>query len=138
MQKNEAVTIVNQWVNPDTMLPEWYPSILDGCSWYTAQEIALDSNGVTSADRYAIRLFPGFVSREGRAYIEPKAYGRLPKADLGQYWTVQNGDRVVRGAVALDIHKASELEEAYGEVAIIVSFADNRNGLLPHIRIGGK
>lgn len=137
MQNNETVTIYNQRTNRKTRLPEWIPSVIDGCSWYTNQKIALDSNGITSADVYAIRIFPVFVSAEGRSYIPPKQYAKLSEEESGQYWTVQNDDRIVRGYADLEIQKASELEAHYEEVAVVTSYSDNRGGLLPHIRVGG-
>lgn len=137
MQNNETITIYNQRTNRKTRLPEWIPSILCGCSWYTAQKIALDSNGVTSANVYAIRIFPDFLSEEGRSYIPPGQYAKLSEEESGQYWTIQNDDRIVRGSAVIDVKKASDLEEHYEEVAVVTSYSDNRGGLLPHIRVGG-
>lgn len=92
-----------------------------------------DTGDVKSADLYKVRVYPE-SDTQNRQYIDAKLYRKLPVSDVDRYWTVDNGSIFVKGLVD---YEYEELEAKCQCVGTVNSFSDNRNGLIPHIRIGG-
>lgn len=132
MITNADITIYNRKLNPTTKLPEYQTTQIKGVHWYTDQKIAVSDKGAASADIYKIRV-PSMADQSGKTYAAPLEYAKAK--GIENLWTIQNQDIVVKGLLDLEIKKAMDLE-GY-EKATVVSFSDNRQGSLPHWRIGG-
>lgn len=132
---NEAFTIYNKYFNQEKQTVEYRPTQIRGVHWYSEQKTQLDAEkgSVKSADLYKIRIYPESNS-QGRMYLDARKYQRLPINKVDQYWTVDNGDYIVKGIASCGY---DELEKLYAQVGKVKSFSDNRNRLIPHIRIGG-
>lgn len=133
MITNADITIYNQKINPSTKLTEYIRTQIRNVHWYTDQKTSVDQAGVHSADVYKIRIPAESV--EDIQFIDCSEWRRLE--DRIGYWTIQNGDLIVRGLVDDDIKQASDLLKKYPYVARVNSFSDNRRGGNPHFRIGG-
>lgn len=135
MITNADMTIYNVKTNKQTRLPEYFPTEITGVHWYTDQKVQVDEKGLNSADMYKIRI-PEGQGISGKRYVPPSEYAAM--MDISGVWTIQNGDLFVRGTVADQITKASELLEKYPDTSgKVVSWSDNRFGSQPHWRIGG-
>ena len=126
---NETITIYNKHANG------YKRTVLRGVSWYSKQAVSVTKEGLFSADTVIIRI-PASI--EG--YVQPKAWAQSQIGWPVQHWTLQNGDRIVKGDVPLEITdgKISALEKNYDNVITVMSIGDNRRGKLPHFRVGGK
>lgn len=133
MITNADITIYNQKVNPDTKITEYARTQIRNVHWHTDQKVNVDQSGVHSADTYKIRIPEESVS--DLMFVE-KLYWNSLKNTTG-YWTIQNGDIVVKGFVDDDIVQSSDLFKKYPYVFRVNSYSDNRFGNLPHFRIGG-
>ena len=135
MMTNADLTIYNVKANKETRPPEYHRTQLKGVHWYTDQKVELDNKGLHSADIYKIRI-PADVQSGGKRYVTPTEYQSM--IDVADVWTIQNGDIFVRGLVDTDISKASDVLQKYPDSSgKVMSWADNRQGSLPHWRIGG-
>jgi len=131
MITNADITVYNQKLNPETKLIEYKRTQIENVNWYSKQEVSVGDKGLNSADSYKIR-----IPEESPAstYVNEKEYSKLE--NVSGHWTLKNGDKIVRGLVDDDIAKGSDLGK-YAEVCTVVSYSDNRRGLLPHWRVGG-
>lgn len=133
MLTNADITIYNQKINPSTKLTEYIRTQIRNVHWYSDQKTSVDQAGVHSADVYKIRIPAESV--EDIQFIDCSEWRRLE--DRTGYWTIQNGDMIVKGLVDDDIKQASDLLKKYPYVARVNSISDNRRGGNPHFRIGG-
>ena len=135
MMTNADLTLYNIRTDKTTKLPEYHRTQLKGIHWYTDQKVQLSDKGLKSADMFKIRI-PEDVDSGGKAYVPPEEYRAME--NVSGVWTIQNGDIFVRGLVDLGITKQSDVFERYKDSSGRVnSWSDNRQGGLPHFRIGG-
>lgn len=135
MLPNADITIYNIYMNREKKAKEYRPTHIHDIHWHSEQKTVLDpsTGNITSADQYKIRIYLE-SSTEGRQYIDAKLYRKLPISEVDKYWTVDNGSMFVKGLVSCGYE---QLEKQCQYVGKVNSFADNRDGLVPHIRIGG-
>ena len=135
MITNTDITIYNVKDNKVTRLPEYHRTQISGVHWYTDQKTQVDDKGLHSADVYKIRI-PADADTGGRSYVSSAEY--VAADDASVFWTIQNGDIFVKGAVDDEINKASDILAKYPDCSgRVISWSDNRLGSLPHWRIGG-
>lgn len=137
MYTNAEITLYNGRYNPDTKKQEYRRTQIRGIYWYTEQKTNIGDKGLVSADLYKIRIPADAVVQGGRKYIDAMKYRILTADEVYGYWTINNGDLFVRGVIYDDIEKLSDLTLKYANVGRVNSFSDNRQGLNPHIRVGG-
>lgn len=135
MLANADITLYSLYFNPDKQKKEYRPTQIRCVHWHTEQKTQLDpaTGDVKSADLYKVRIYPE-SDTQNRQYIDAKLYRKLPVSEVDKYWTVDNGSVFVKGLVD---YGYEELEANCQYVGKVNSFSDNRNGLVPHIRIGG-
>lgn len=137
MYTNADITLYNCWYNPDTKKQEYCRTQIRDIHWYTEQKTNIGDKGLVSADLYKIRIPADAAVQGGRKYINAMKYRILTADEVYGYWTINNGDLFVRGVIYDDIEKLSDLTLKYANVGRVNSFSDNRQGLNPHIRVGG-
>lgn len=123
MITNKSITIYNRLYDSESRLDTWKHTFIGDVSFYADNKVALDTDGLSSADVYKIRI-PG----ETPGYVESDKYTGAKGT-----WTLQKDDYIVLGKGAA-IETPKDLEA--GAIRIN-SFSDNRRGATPHIRIGG-
>lgn len=133
MLTNADITLYNQKINPKTKLTEYIPVQIPNVCWYANQKTEVDRNGVHSANIYKVRI--PVESVDDMHYVEQENWNTLE--DIIGYWTIQNGDIIVKGLVDDKISAASDLFKKYSQVFRVNSYSDNRMGCLSHFRIGG-
>lgn len=124
MITNKSITIYNRLYDSESRLDKWKHTFIGAVSFYADNKVTLDSDGISSADVFKIRI-PG----ETPGYVEPDKY-----TGADGTWTLQKDDYIVLGKGEA-IEKPKDLEA--GAIRIN-SFSDNRRGNLPHFRVGGQ
>ena len=122
MITNADITILNRVYDPEERLDKWKATFIENVSFYSDTKVNLDSNGLTTADVYKMRI--------------PDYNGYVPAGEyIGEEgtWTLQIDDYIVKGKLDKDVTRPAELDDKIR----IKSFSDNRRGMLPHLRIGG-
>ena len=139
MNTNADITIYNKWFNKATRLDEWKRVPVKGVNWYGGQAVTVTDNGLQSADTYTVRI-PITSAPPGRAFALPEDWAACAAGALGQLWTLQAGDIVVRGLIDEDIEKAADVTGKYGQCFMVTGWKDNRRGspAIQHWRIDGK
>lgn len=139
MNTNADITIYNQWYNKATRLTEWKRVQVPGVNWYGGQAVTATDHGLQTADTYTVRI-PLSSAPNGKAFALPEDWKACAAGALGQLWTLQPGDIVVRGLVADDIAKAADVTGKYSQCFTVTAWKDNRRGspTVQHWRIDGK
>lgn len=135
MITNADLTIYNKYLNVDKKTEEYLATKITGVHWHNDLRSNVGNQGdkgLVSAEVYKIRI-PADADMEGKEYIDPEEYRKLPADIVKKYWTVERGDLILKGLSNKSYGKASE---ARNRVKVI-SFSDNRRGLSPHFRVGG-
>lgn len=130
------ITIYNRYPDKEKKEFVWRPTRIRGVHFYTDQKTVLDAGtgNITSADVYKIRVYPD-SDTEGREYIDQKEYRQLSAEEVNRYWTLDSETVFVRGLTDCPY---TELTGKFQYVGKVDSFSDNRDGPVPHIRIGGS
>ena len=134
MITNADITVFNKWYNEDTRLDEWHSTQISGVSWYGGQAVTVGEKGLVSANTYAVRI-PISSAPADKSFAQPENYASVAQGALGQLWTLQNGDYIVRGLVDTSI---TQPDESTGEHFVVTGWSDNRRGGLPHWKVTGK
>lgn len=137
MLSNTNITIYNYWYNPKVKRKEYLRTIIEDVYWHAEQKVSVVEKGLVSADLHKIRIPEKANVLNQKCYVDSIIFQRMGPEQAKSYWTVNNGDLIVKGIVNEDIEKMYDLMQRYSVVAKVVSFSDNRIGLEPHIRIGG-
>lgn len=127
MITNADITLYHAYLDPVQKKKKYLRTVIRSVHWYTNQKVIVGDGGLKSADEYKIRI----PIESCGGYLPPDAFRESPEG----HWTIDNGDWFVRGALMVDIDKASDL--ASYNPGQVLSWSDNRRGGLPHIRIGG-
>lgn len=130
MITNGDCTIYNRHYNPATRLDEWRRTPVTGVNWYAMQAATVGDNGLRTADVYVVRIPAGNA---------PPGY-QAPDSYDGTGWTLQTGDVLVRGIVADEIAKATDVTGKYADCCTVTGVRDNRRGspAMQHWRVEGK
>lgn len=134
----ENITIYNSYIDKITRFKAYIPTKISGVSWYGSLEAAVTADGLIGADKYTIRIPTDAQIESSKKYLSPKAYAAQPNDQKSKYWTIGEGDCIVKGFVD-DIGsdaKPDKLEEKYDNVVTVISVTDNRRvDNAPHWRV---
>ncbi len=132
---DETVTIISSQVDDATGYDVYNATVIHGASWHCEIASTVDSSGLKAADKFNIRI-PTDADFGGKTYIPPNEYA---SADPDGYFTLRNGDTIIRGAVTGSDLSPAALRKAYAEVAVILGVTDNRaSRRAPHWKVVGK
>lgn len=137
VRTNASITVYNRYIDTTTTPPSeaWHSAQIAGVAWENRKASnTLASGGRIQADQAAI-----YIPKERDAnYLQPREWQAL--ATKGDYWTLQEGDVIVRGLVD-DVISASftmtALKRAYNDVLTIssVDLYDNGSRSLQHWKV---
>lgn len=123
---NETITVFNTRLDAETGFNVYIPTVITGASWRCEVASVVDAQGgLKAANKFIIRI-PEDASFSGKTYVSPAAYAQK---DPKKFFTLKNGDIVVRGAVEDSCLKPADLQRLFGEVVTILGVADNRRAL---------
>lgn len=134
---NTTVTLYNKYVDPLTHAVSWFRHVLTGCFWdNTGSMVTVGSVQLRSND-VICRI------RENALYKAKAQWQALPNDTMGDYFTVAEGDILIRGEVndvinedARD-HRATDLIAKYKDTQdciVVKRFSDNTGAgrCMPH------
>ena len=136
----DTITVYNNYTDPTTKYKVYLPTVIKNVSWFGEVQVLVSSDGLLSADMYTIRI-PINADFGNKTYLNPKAFEDIPNDEMSNYWTLSQGDIIVKGEIS-DTGanaKPGKLEENYEDVITIVSVTDNTTRPnAPHWKVVGK
>lgn len=135
---NESITVYNKRWDADAGYDLYYPTVINGVSWFCEIASAVDNAGLHAANRFVIRI-PVDAGTGGKSYVDPIAYKDAP--DVDGIYTLAQGDVVVKAAIvtALVPKKPAELHAEYSDCCTILGVTDNRRAPnAPHFKVVGS
>lgn len=132
MLTNADITIYNREYIPETRLDVWHRTVIRNVNFYADNKVQHTDSGLKSADSFKVRIPE---ESPQKPYLEPESYAAAGNKE--SYWTLREGDYVVRGVCEEEIQTPKDLKKELRQVFKITSWSDNRRGGLCHWRIGG-
>ena len=124
------MTIYNKYLKDGA--ERWTRTVLHGVLWDSMGGAVLRNTGAASAAGVSVlipRTLPG--------YVKPKAWQAL--ADKSSAWTIQSGDRLVKGDIGLEIVRSAAKELSGLDDVLTVTTVDALDfGGLAHFEVSGK
>jgi hypothetical protein len=126
------MTIYNKYIDPITRLDKWQRHVIKEVFWQSTSG-ATFARGLNQNDK--VTVYIPFNTNYMTYYVDPITFRENP---LG-YWTIQNGDIIVKGTVTDVITKQSELENKYTNAYNVTYLMSNLSGSAntQHLEIGG-
>ena len=136
MQNNADITIYNRYIDATTRAEKWQRTTVHGVLWENRKAVnVIASGGNISANQANIYI----PHARGTAYKDPAAWQAL--VTKTGYWTLQDGDAVVRGLVSDTISTSftiTDLKAKYSDTLTIrsVDTMDMGSAGMSHWQIG--
>lgn len=128
---NTTVTIYNKYIDQQTQLVRWYRHVVEGTFWkYTGNKVVV-GNTVLETKDIICRI------RQDKNFLEKHEWILIPNDEMGNYFTLSQGDIIVKGEVDDSIdeytsgHRSSDLKKKYKSLQgclEIQEWADNTGG----------
>lgn len=133
---NADITIYNK-AHKGTRNERWVQTVIHAVNWYGGQKVTVGDNGLLSADSYTVRI-PASSVPQGKEFISPEHYALKDNDALAGFWTLQNGDIILKGEGS-EIAQPKEVTEK-SECFIVTGWQDNRRGspTMQHWKVEGK
>jgi hypothetical protein len=127
------MTIYNKTFDPITRADKWQRHVVHEVFWQSTNSSAPLYKGLTRQDTGSIYL--PFNANFMTYFVDPITFQTNPVG----YWTIQNGDIIVKGTIPDEITKQSDLERKHSDVLNISGFNINNFGSsnMQHIQIVG-
>lgn len=130
---NDTITIYNHYIDSTTKFSVYIPTVITGVHWFGTNKSIPSQSGLVSSEEYTIRI-PTTASFSGKKYTPKKSFNKLE--DRTKYFTITEGDVIVKGSHALSNVKPSYLESEFDDVVTVVSVTDNTQAPnAPHWRV---
>lgn len=96
---NTTITVYNKYTDPQTQLVRWYRHKLDGAFWkYSGNKVVVGSTVLETKD-IICRI------RKDDAFKEKHEWINIPNDEMSQYFTLAQGDIIVKGEVDDEINE---------------------------------
>lgn len=117
MLPNADITIYNSYLDPVTKLNKYHRTVIEGVNWNSTRNSTISNGSVTVAFNTTIVLdkLPN--------YLTPLEFNKL--ADKTGYFTFNTSDRIVQGAIDLEIEKLTELTGNFDSV-VFMSISESK------------
>lgn len=138
-----TVTVYNRYENEETNAVAWQKTALDGCFFK-------NTNGKTVIDKAALETCAVVVRIPRTDKFKPCGEWRdMPDEERKKYFTLQQGDIIVKGAVSGEIDeyargtRSTDFVAKYrsaGECMRVVNYQDNTGAgrCMPHYSVRGE
>lgn len=94
---NTTITIYNKFEDKQTQLIKWYRTVLDNCFWkYTGDKVSV-GNTILETNDIICRV------PENNKFLEKFEWLSIPNDLMTNYFTLGNGDIIVKGSVLDEI-----------------------------------
>lgn len=96
---NTTITVYNKYTDPQTQLVRWYRHKIDGAFWkYSGNKVVVGSTVLETKD-IICRI------RKDDAFKEKHEWINIPNDEMSQYFTLAQGDIIVKGEVDDEINE---------------------------------
>lgn len=96
---NTTITIYNKYTDPQTQLVKWYRHKVDGVFWkYSGNKVVVGSTVLETKD-IICRI------RKDDSFKEKHEWINIPNDEMSQYFTLAQGDIIVKGEVDDEINE---------------------------------
>lgn len=137
-----TITIYNKYLDPLTQVVTWYRRSVDNTFWKYSRDKVTIGDTVLESNKTVCRI------RQDSLFMEKHLWIDLPSSEKPDYFTLGQGDIIVKGLVTDDIdeyvsgHRSSDLIEKYKELqgCFEIDTVSNNTGAgrgLPHYRAQG-
>lgn len=133
---NDTITVFNRKLDADNGWDVYIPTVIRNISWYWHVVSSVGDKGLNAANQCTIRI-PVDADFGGKSYVDPRTY----KAEtiVAGLFTLENGDKVVKGDAGGTTLTMAQLEEQYHDCITILGVTDNRRAPnAPHFRVVGS
>lgn len=110
---NTTITIYNRYEDTQTNLVTWHRHVIEGTFWkYTGNKVVIDKVVLETKD-VICRI------RKDERFLERHEWVQLPNDEMSNYFTLGEGDIIVKGAVDDEINeyvsnkRSSDLKKKY-------------------------
>ena len=140
---NTDITIYNRYEDKTTNLITWHRHVIHGCFYKNANNKVTVGQTVLETNNILIRI------PEQPDYISYGEWVSIPNDQMNAYFTIHQGDIIVKGEVADEIDeyvkgmRSTDLltkYKNYGECLTVVNYQDNTGAgrVLPHYYVSGE
>lgn len=142
MVTNADITIYNRHTvaGKDT----YQRTTIYGVHWYAKEVRGVLTTGLVRADEFIVRLPDDIVVEGNKLFVSPRVWAGLSTVQKAVCYTLQDGDKIVRGATTFEVtgltgHTFVDIEKTFDEVMTILGYSKNtENVVTPHIKVVGK
>ena len=113
---NTTITIYNRYEDKQTNLVTWFRHKVDGAFWkYTGDKVVIN-NTVLETKNIICRI------RKDDAFLEKHEWIAIPNDQMSNYFTLSQGDIIVKGEVADEINeyvsgkRSTDLKKKYKDL----------------------
>lgn len=132
-----SVTIYNKYTDPTTQTVTWYRSVVDNAFWKDVNDKVTIGDTILESNKIICRI------REDANYKDKYLWIDLPSEDKARFFTLGQGDIIVKGKVADEVdeyskgNRSTDLIAKYKELqgCLEIQKASNNTGAgrgLPH------
>ena len=123
MITNADITLYNKYYDEDDKCAKYKRSYLFGVNYRSSYGTTTSSKSINNNDENIIYI-PFSVYSEDKEYIKPKAYEKLIDSEKDNYFTLNDGDIIVKEIVDFELtaEKGSNLKalnEFYDDVSTV-------------------
>jgi hypothetical protein len=123
-QCNETITLYNAKFDKESDSEKYNRTVIKGVSWFGTVKSTVDASGLKAANQITIRI-PAEAAAEEKTYLTPREYALL--VDTAGYFTLNEGDIIVKGIVEEENSRPANLKKVYSEIMTILAVTDNRS-----------
>lgn len=133
---NDVITVFNKRWDADKGWEVYYPTVIQGVSWYGTIAVNLADKELVAANEIIVRI-PVDANFGSSAYVDPVAYKAADSPD--GLFTLASGDIIVKASVAVAPLTPAQLKESFTEYCTILGVTDDRRAPnAPHFKVVGK
>lgn len=138
---NDTITIYNKYTDPTTSVITWHRTVIHGCFIKAANNKVTVGQTVLETNNIIIRI------PEQPNFKEYGEWVKIPNDQMGDYFTLHQGDIVIKGEVSDTIDeytkgiRATDIlkkHKEYGTCFVISSWSDNTGRSMPHYFVSGE
>lgn len=136
-----TITVYNRFEDPQTQVVRWYRTVLENCFWKNDFQRLKMGDVEVKTDSVVCRI------KENPKFLEKQDWVLQPNDKMSQYFTLAQGDIIVRGEVADEIneyqagYRSSNIIEKYKwQGCILIDRVSINTGAgrgLPHYHVEG-
>lgn len=136
MVTNSDITIYNKYYDATQDREVYQRTTIEGVHFEENKAVKLQNQGLVSDDKVLICI--PFDAKASRAYVRPVLFDRAD--DKTQYFTLKEGDRVIKGLQTYEVQTNMKELDGQFEVFTItnVDTCDYGRAIMQHWEVGCK